>query len=150
MPSLSERKEDLTILAHYFLLIYCQKFSCSFQMLSDAEVEILKDHSWPGNIRELENYMKQMALLGEFVGPSKVSPHRVSEDVNLGAMDFLNDLLAEENTLPEIMKKMTVQMERTVILKMLETCNQNKTSAAGRLGISYRTLLRKLKQLHLP
>jgi DNA-binding NtrC family response regulator len=65
-------------------------------------------------------------------------------------MDFLNDLLAEENTLPEIMKKMTVQMERTVILKMLETCNQNKTSAASRLGISYRTLLRKLKQLHLP
>ncbi len=94
--------------------------------------------------------MKQMALLGEFVGPSQVTPHSASEGVNLGAMDFLNDLLAEENTLPEIMKKMTVQMERTVILKMLETCNQNKTSAASRLGISYRTLLRKLKQLHLP
>jgi transcriptional regulator with PAS, ATPase and Fis domain len=150
MPSLSERKEDVALLAHYFLLIYCQKFSRPFQMLDDAEVEILEDHSWPGNIRELENYMKQMALLGEFVGPSQVTPHSASEGVNLGAMDFLNDLLAEENTLPEIMKKMTVQMERTVILKMLETCNQNKTSAASRLGISYRTLLRKLKQLHLP
>jgi transcriptional regulator with PAS, ATPase and Fis domain len=150
MPSLSERKEDVALLAHYFLLIYCQKFSCSFQMLSDAEIKILKDHSWPGNIRELENYMKQMALLGEFVCPSQVTPHSASEGVNLGAMDFLNDLLAEENTLPEIMKKMTVQMERTVISKMLETCNQNKTSAASRLGISYRTLLRKLKLLHLP
>ena len=150
LPSLSERKEDVALLAHYFLLIYCQKFSRTFQLLSDAEIEILKDHSWPGNIRELENYMKQMALLGEFVGPSQVSPHSASEDVNLEAMDSLNDLLAEENTLPELMKKMTAQIERTAILKMLEKCNHNKTSAAGRLGISYRTLLRKLEQLHIP
>ena len=150
LPSLSERKEDVALLAHYFLLFYCQKFSRPFQMLSDAEIEILKNHSWPGNIRELENYIKQMALLGKFIGPSQVSPHNASEDVNLEAMDFLNDLLAEENTLPELMKKMTAQIERTVILKMLVTCNHNKTSAAGRLGISYRTLLRKLEQLHLP
>ena len=163
IPSLRERKIDLPLLAHYFLLIYCQKFSCSFQMLSDAEIKILNDHSWPGNIRELENYMKQIALLGKFVEPSQVTPHRASEGypnasegphgasegLNLGA-DFLNDLLAEENTLPEIMKKMTEHMERTVILKILETCNQNKTTAAARLGISYRTLMRKAKQLHLP
>ena len=163
IPSLRERKIDLPLLAHYFLLIYCQKFSCSFQMLSDAEIKILNDHSWPGNIRELENYMKQIALLGKFVEPSQVTPHRASEGypnasegshgasegLNLGA-DFLNNLLAEENTLPEIMKKMTEHMERTVILKILETCNQNKTTAAARLGISYRTLMRKAKQLHLP
>jgi len=163
IPSLRERKIDLPLLAHYFLLIYCQKFSCSFDMLSDAEIKILNDHSWPGNIRELENYMKQIALLGKFVEPSQVTPHRASEGypnasggphgasegLNLGA-DFLNDLLAEENTLPEIMKKMTEHMERTVILKILETCNHNKTTAAARLGISYRTLLRKAKQFHLP
>jgi transcriptional regulator with PAS, ATPase and Fis domain len=107
--------------------------------------------------------MKQIALLGKFVEPSQArsqsaserslstseGPHGTSEDINVEA-DFLNDLLAEENTLPEIMKKMTEHMERTVILKILETCNQNKTAAAARLGISYRTLMRKAKQLHLP
>ncbi len=150
LPSLRERKEDVALLAHYFLMFYCEKFSNPFRMLSDDEVEILKNYSWPGNIRELENNIKQMVLLGKFTGPGEESPHRASENLKTEAMDFLNDLLAEENTLPELMKKMTAQVERTVILKMLEECQQNKTSAAGRLGISYRTLLRKLEQIHLP
>lgn len=149
MPSLNERKEDVALLAHYFLLIYCQKFNRSFQMLNDAEIAILNGHSWPGNIRELENCMKQMALMGKFVGPSQVSTHSASENVKLDAMDYLNDLLAADDPLPDLMKKVNTKIERTVILKMLETCNHNKTSAADRLGISYRTLLRKLKQFNL-
>jgi len=163
IPSLRDRKIDVSLLANYFLLIYCKKFNRSFQLLSDTEIKILNDHSWPGNISEMENYMKQIALLGKFVIPSQVMPnnaskgylspsegaHRAPEEMDLGT-DFLNDLLAEENTLPEIMKKMTEHMERTVILKILETCNQNKTTAAARLGISYRTLMRKAKQLRLP
>ena len=147
LPSLRERKEDVALLAHYFLMFYCEKFGNPFRLLSDDEVEILKNYSWPGNIRELENSMKQMVLLGKFTGPGEGSQHGVSENLKSEAMDFLNDLLEEENTLPELMKKMTAQIERSVILKMLEECNQNKTSAANRLGISYRTLLRKLEQI---
>ena len=147
LPSLRERKEDVALLAHHFLLSYCEMFDRPFRMLSADEVEILKNHSWPGNIRELENYMKQMVLLGKFVGPKGVPQHRASENKNLReAMYSIDDLLAEENTLPEITKKITGQIERTVILKMLEACHHNKTRAAGRLGISYRTLLRKLEK----
>ena len=79
IPSLRDRKIDVSLLANYFLLIYCKKFNRSFQLLSDTEIKILNDHSWPGNIRELENYMKQIALLGKFVVPSQVTPHRDSE-----------------------------------------------------------------------
>lgn len=147
LPSLSERKEDVALLAHYFLMFYCEKFSCPFRMLNDDEVEILKNYSWPGNIRELENNMKQMVLLGKFTEPGEEAPHEAPKNLNLEAMDFLNDLLAEENTLPQLMKKMTAQIERSVILKMLEENNHNKTRAANQLGISYRTLLRKLEQL---
>ena len=89
------------------------------------------------------------ADLSEQPGPplGEESPHRATENLKTEAMDFLNDLLAEENTLPELMKKMTAQVEHSIILKMLEECQQNKTSAANRLGISYRTLLRKLEQI---
>jgi transcriptional regulator with PAS, ATPase and Fis domain len=149
LPSLSERKEDVALLAHYFLQSYCEKFGRPFRMFSDAEIEILKNHSWPGNIRELENYIKQMALMDKFVEPKGASQHGTSAKVGLETMDFLDDLLAEENTLPELTKKMTEQIERVVIMKMLETCSNNKTCVAGRLGISYRTLLRKFEQLHL-
>lgn len=147
LPPLRERNEDVALLAHYFLMFYSEKFSSPFRLLSEDEVEILKNYSWPGNIRELENNIKQMVLLGEFIGPGEESPHRATENLKTEAMDFLNDLLAEENTLPELMTKMTAQVERSVILKMLEECQQNKTSAANRLGISYRTLLRKLEQI---
>jgi len=147
LPSLRARKEDVALLAHYFLMFYCEKFSRPFRLLSDDEVETLKNYSWPGNIRELENNIKQMALLGKFIEPGKESSHRPAECLKSDAMNILKNLLEEENTLPELMKKMTEQVERSVILKTLEECAQNKTHAANRLGISYRTLLRKLEQI---
>lgn len=149
LPSLSERKEDIALLTHYFLLFYCEKFDRPFRMLCSDEIEILRNHPWPGNIRELENYVKQMALMDTFIKPEGAKPHCQAEKLSMDAMDILNGLLAEGNSLPELTKKMTIQVERTVILKVLEECQQNKTSAAGQLGISYRTLLRKLEQLDL-
>jgi transcriptional regulator with PAS, ATPase and Fis domain len=148
LPPLRERKQDVAMLAHYFLVFYSGQFRKPLRVLSNNEIKILQDHSWSGNIRELENYMKQTALLGKFVGPKTAAPCTAGENAELSeAMGMADRLLNDqEHSLPELTKRLTEQVERNLIAKMLDKCNQNRTHAAQQLGISYRTLLRKLDQ----
>ena len=146
LPPLRERTGDIAMLAHYFLLAYCEQFQRPPRTLDAAEIGRLEAHDWPGNIRELENYMKQTALLGKFVGPSdggKVPP----PNENLSGMLDLTGCLRENRLpLPELTRTLTTQIERHLIARALDECRNNRTRAAQMLGISYRTLLRKLEQ----
>jgi transcriptional regulator with PAS, ATPase and Fis domain len=147
LPPLRERKEDVPLLVQYFLQRYSEKFQRPFRMLSSVEMASLTNYSWPGNIRELENYLKQTALLEKFVGPEKIDPHPTAPlAAGGGPLDLLEQLLKEHLPLPELLKKVTGQVERVMIQNELDICDQNRSCAAGRLGISYRTLLRKLEQ----
>ena len=148
LPSLRERKGDIVLLAHHFLYCYCKQFCRPFRTLNNSEIDILSNHSWPGNIRELENYMKQTALLKKFAGPSEDASHSPSESENfLKAIGVNDTLLSSNGSLTEITKKLTSEIEYKIIAQTLHACGQNRTKAASRLGISYRTLLRKL-ELH--
>ncbi|MEJ2201530.1 MAG: sigma 54-interacting transcriptional regulator [Desulfuromonadaceae bacterium] len=148
LPPLRERQEDVVLLAHYFLIYYCQQYDKPFLALTDSEIETLKNHSWPGNIRELENQMKQTALLGKFIAPKGASlPLLASNDICSKNLSLATELIEKGTTLPELTKTLTMQIERTLICSTLSVCKNNKTRAAHRLGISYRTLLRKL-ELH--
>jgi len=147
LPPLRARKEDVVLLAHYFLLYYCEQFNRPFRTLNDDEIKILKSHSWPGNIRELENHMKQTALLGKFVGPKTAPPLAVQGgEILPDTLAVSTSLIEKGTTLPELTKKLTLQIERTLICSSLASCQNNKTRAADQLGISYRTLLRKIEQ----
>jgi two-component system response regulator AtoC len=144
MPPLRERRADIEDLAIYFLEYYNRKYNCRARALSPELVSVLQKYHWPGNIRELENVIKRYVILG-------------NEDV------ISSDLVSKEQEYfdPEIpidgqicLKKITRQavreLERKVILKVLQTHHWNRKKAARALSISYRALLYKIRDAGLP
>ena len=144
MPALRERRGDIEDLCAYFLEYYNQKFNCRARPLSNEVLAVLQKYHWPGNIREVENLVKRYVILGH-------------EEV------ITNDLVAREPSFfnPEIsfdgpfsLKKLTRQcvheLERKVILKVLQQHHWNRKQAARTLGISYRALLYKIRDAGLP
>ncbi len=121
MPALRERRGDIEDLCAYFLEYYNRKFNCRARPLSGEVLAVLQKYHWPGNIRELENLIKRYVILGD--GPISL-------------------------------KKMTRQcvreLERKVILKVLQQHHWNRKQAARTLGISYRALLYKIRDAGLP
>lgn len=147
LPPLRERREDLMLLANYFLTTYGEQFGRPSRTLGVADLEILGNYSWPGNVRELENYMKQTALMGKFIGPVEApAPPAPAMTAVLQAVGLGADLDLGASSLPEITTSLTARIEQALIIKALDMCGQNRTRAAVQLGISYRTLLRKLEQ----
>ena len=144
LPSLRERRGDIPDLANYFLDFYNRKYNCRAKALSSELMNVLEKYHWPGNIRELENLLKRYVILG-------------NEDA------ITNDLVAREPQYfnPEInldgpisLKKITRQavheLEKKVILKVLQNHHWNRKQAARTLGISYRALLYKIREAGLP
>ncbi|MGH9512627.1 MAG: sigma-54 interaction domain-containing protein [Terriglobales bacterium] len=144
MPPLRERRADIEDLSNYFLEYYNRKYNCRAKTLSSDLFSLLQKYHWPGNIRELENLIKRYVILG-------------SEDAITG------DLMAREpqHVMPELnldgpisLKKVTREatrdLERKIILKVLQNHHWNRKRAARALNISYRALLYKIRDAGLP
>jgi two-component system response regulator AtoC len=145
MPPLRERRCDIEDLALYFLEYYNRKYNCRARSLSPELMAVLHKYHWPGNVRELENLMKRYVILG-------------SEDV------ISNDLIARNNdeffnpeinldgpiSLKKLTRQATRELERKVILKVLQAHHWNRKQAARALSISYRALLYKIRDAGLP
>jgi len=145
MPPLRERRTDIEDLALYFLEYYNRKYNCRARSLSPELMGVLQKYHWPGNIRELENLMKRYVILG-------------SEDV------ISNDLIARKDdeffnpdinldgpiSLKKLTRQATRELERKVILKVLQAHHWNRKQAARALSISYRALLYKIRDAGLP
>lgn len=130
MPPLKERKEDIPLLVEHFLtkLRPEGKFS-----LSDSAMRTLMDYHWPGNVRELKNILERSTILSE---------NRVIAEQDLPA-----ELLQEgPSSVPETGLMPLRDMEQAYIAKVLEQCGHNRSRASEVLGISRRTLYRKLMQ----
>jgi two-component system response regulator AtoC len=131
LPPLRERKEDLLDLAEHFLRVYAQRYHRDVQTLANPIREILLTYDWPGNVREVENVMKRLVLVGESaVQDDLMVPRGVPED-----------------SLKDVSRNAVKTLERTRILQALEETHWNRRRAASALRISYRSLLYKLKEI---
>lgn len=86
VPPLRERKEDIPILAHYFLRIYAKKMRKSLEMIPDEEIDKLVRYHWPGNVRELENIIERGTILNsgnKFKVPELSMVRETSEDFSI-------------------------------------------------------------------
>jgi len=140
VPPLKERKEDIPLLANAFLKEISQRDNKTFRPLSPEAMEALLRYDWPGNIRELKGAIDSGVTLA--IGPQVTLPDlplTISEarfsgsagiDENAGQMNIHNN-------------------EMRLILRALEETRGNRTEAAKKLGISRRTLHRRLKELNL-
>jgi two-component system NtrC family response regulator len=129
LPSLNERKNDIELLAKYYLQEFTAKIGRSTIKLTDEFLRLLTQHQWKGNIRELKNVMERVVILA---------------DTNQLTPDLLPSEFSYTSANTTALDLETV--ERQHIQKVLAHTNGNKTETARLLGIGLTTLYRKLDE----
>ena len=134
LPPLRERGDDVVLLLSHYLAIFNQENGKQIEGFSPAAVDLLCAYSWPGNIRELRNLVERMVVLsrGTILDVQDVPSH-IREQAQQDQIQMDDNLTVE-------------QMEKKMILQALEKTAGNRTKAAEKLGISRRTLHRKLNE----
>jgi two-component system response regulator AtoC len=143
LPPLRQRRADLPELVDYFLDHYRRGFGKQIKPPSDTLLGLFEAYSWPGNLRELENILKQYVIL-----ENEAELIRVFEASLRQEMD---QIVGPDGTVPlKIHVKAAVhKVEKEIILKVLRHNRWNRRKAARMLRISYRALLYKLKECGL-
>lgn len=144
LPKLEERREDIPLLITHFLEKHAEKRGGKPKPISEKAMALLVGSSWRGNIRELENEIERMLILGvdeEILGVELLSPRVAASEVT--GSDSVE--LSEQGDL----KSAIESLERRMIADALEETKGNKTTAAKKLGISRSNLISKVKQYGL-
>jgi two-component system response regulator AtoC len=144
LPPLRDRRGDITDLVTYFLEYYNRKYNCRARSLSADLMSALQKYHWPGNIRELENLIKRYVILG--------NEEVISSDLVAREQEYFNPDINLDGpiSLKQLTRQATRELERKVILKVLQANHWNRKQAARALSISYRALLYKIRDAGLP
>lgn len=138
LPALKDRPGDIALLVNRFLKEFCRENGVKAKVVEPEAMRALENYDWPGNVRELRNAVEKMVVL--------------SEGERLGMDDLPYEIAharTREASVPAVMAGSGVnikEMEKAKILSTLERFHYNKTRAAEELGISRRTLHRKLNE----
>ncbi len=147
LPPLRERKEEIPILLKHFMSRMSESYARSPLPLSGPLMEACLAHSWPGNLRELSNFIKRYLVLGdETLAASELQPR---PDGGSGAhADGRSAAAAAENGggLKSLSRNAKDEAEAEAIARALEETNWNRKQAAALLQISYKALLYKIRQ----
>jgi len=151
IPPLRDRGDDVILLAEHFLERYQREFRKPGLTLTEDARARLHSYPWPGNVRELQNTMERAAILSNDHGIDADSlqlpaPRPTAEQVPEG---MLEDAFHWEGPLEEVAERALAHVERFKIQHALQESKWNKTRAAEKLGVSYKTLLNKIRSLGL-
>jgi DNA-binding NtrC family response regulator len=136
LPPLRERSEDIPLLVSHFLSIYSRQIKKRLKGVCSDAMDALGRHSWPGNIRELENVIERAVIM--------------ADGDEIGLEDLPSDLLGSRAEEPRQPMEELKDMERELLLRTLRECRWNRSRAAKKLGIGRRTLYDKLARLGIP
>ena len=139
LPPLRQRTDDIPILLEHFLKDITEHKHTVTRRISPEVIRRFQAYSWPGNVRELRNVLESMIVLAD---GETLAENDLPEQIAAGA------LLSSKTT--DLPTGLTMEeLERLAITKAIDECDGNRTRAAERLGISVRTLQRKLRQYAL-
>jgi len=146
IPPLRARREDIPLLAHHFLQKYARLFGRSIQGVDRETLERLETYSFPGNVRELENIIERAVALetGESLTRQSLPPQLTGgRDPGASRLPELGDGVVE-------LEDILIRIEREYVQEALRRTGGNRTEAAKRLGLSFRSLRYRLDKLGLP
>ncbi|HXT74013.1 MAG TPA: sigma-54 dependent transcriptional regulator [Candidatus Angelobacter sp.] len=151
IPPLRERGDDVILLAEHFLERFRREFRKPALEFTDASRARLRGHQWPGNVRELQNSIERAAILAD---KNEISaedlqlplPRPAAKEMPDGMLD---DKFLWDGPLEEVAQRAVQHVERFKIEAALRESKWNKSRAAEQLGVSYKTLLHKIRTLGL-
>jgi two-component system response regulator HydG len=148
LPALRERPEDLPLLTRFFLDEICRTNNFEPREIDHSLLEAFQKYDWPGNVRELKNTLESLVVLsGRTTLTAEDLPEKFFREPGVGGNGERSDLAGvAESRDPDLNLR---DMSKQTILKALEACRGNRTEAAKHLGISRRTLHRRLKEFGL-
>ncbi len=150
LPPLKERTGDIVLLTTYFVEKYSTMYGKPLKPLSEGARQRFATHTWPGNVREMENLIERAVLLstGDELAvhdfwDDEEAPGMESDDLEIQPM--VGETSTDSGHVPPEMMQLK-DMERQMILQALQKTDDNRTHAAKLLGISVRTLRNKLHE----
>jgi DNA-binding NtrC family response regulator len=151
IPPLRERGDDVLLLSDHFLERFKREFRKPLLRLTDAARTRLRTYTWPGNVRELQNAIERATILahGAEIGPDALQLPSVRPTPSELPEGMLEEHFVWEGPLEEVSQRALAHVERFKIQNALRETKWNKTRAAEKLGVSYKTLLSKIRALNL-
>jgi len=171
VPPLRERRTELAHLTEFFIDRYARRYKRPVRQLSDELQQLFQTHTWPGNVRELENMIKRIVILQdeqlvirEMSRTARPAPayavasvgHGTSVPPDSEASEPAEDEEAEPegpppaapagSRLADVARAAATKAERAIIEDTLQQVHWNRRRAAEQLGVSYKTLLNKIKE----
>ena len=140
LPTLRDRREDLPLLTRFFLDEICRQNGFEPREIDPSLLEAFSHYDWPGNVRELKNILESLVILsGKHTLSAEDLPEKFFQESAVGNGGD-SDGGSELNL---------TNLSKQTIMKALEACRGNRTEAAKQLGISRRTLHRRLNEFGL-
>jgi DNA-binding NtrC family response regulator len=141
MPPLRERKEDIPLLAKSFLVEFSNQNNKKVQEFEPQAMEALIAYNWPGNVRELRAAIEGAVVLGR---KDRVTLRDLPASIRNYATGVGTTAITASTATMSV-----EEAEKQLIIRALQECKGNRTEAALKLGMSRRTLHRKLHKYHL-
>ncbi len=144
VPPLRDRREDIPLLVDYFLKRYSLLYDKNIKSISGSAMKALIDYDWPGNVRQLENLLKQIVVRNdENIIYSSLGNSTANQNKKRPEFEVVNG--EKDYSLKKRVAKAVEYEEKSLIKEVLNKTNWNRRKAAEILGISYRSLLYKIK-----
>jgi DNA-binding NtrC family response regulator len=162
IPPLRKRREDIPSLVAFFLNHYSQENERFVVHIHRDAMAAMQDYHWPGNVRELQNYVERAVVMadtdeltlellppylsGSNPGPSTATSHRAPMDFDALTKELVSEgIRIAPHDADDLHARIVDQVERELILQVLNSNNQIQTKTATKLGINRNTLHKKLK-----
>jgi len=159
VPPLRERREEIGLLLHHFMRYLARQYALAPRSFSPAVLEACQSHRWPGNLRELENFVKRFLLAAgkELPFAADAEPQRPAgrgpaqpAHREAAAQARETDIpVSGSDSLKSLVQTVKLEAEKNAIAAALERTGWNRKAAARLLKVSYRTLLYKIEQYQM-
>lgn len=161
VPALRQRKEEIKVLLQYSMHKFAQHYGLPPRDFTPSATQSCVNHSWPGNLKEMETFVKRYLLAGEkeLVLGNKEHPtlqdHTARTSNGKAPLPFgivhdgIKPGAAEPKSLKSLIQSVKSETERNAIAAALDQTRWNRKAAARLLKVSYRTLLYKIDQYHM-